>query len=104
MQLEVITRREDVMIRRLVLEPDEAMPWHTDACRRFSVVVRGERLRIEFRGGGEAVDVLVHPGLADWDLPEARVHRGVNVGATPYEEVVIFFLDPPGSEPQPPSP
>lgn len=53
MHVEVITRREDFLIRRLVLEPDEAMPWHTDACRH---------------------------------------------------EVVIFFLDPLGIEPQPPSP
>jgi len=27
-----------------VLEPGEAMPWHTDACHRFSVIVRGVRL------------------------------------------------------------
>lgn len=32
MQTEVITRRDDLMIRRLILEPAEAMPWHTDAC------------------------------------------------------------------------
>ena len=43
----------------------------------------------------------LHPGLADWDEPESRVHRGVNAGATPYEEVVTFFLDRPGAEPQP---
>jgi len=33
------------------------MPWHTDSCHRFSVVVRGERLRIEFRDTGERLVV-----------------------------------------------
>jgi quercetin dioxygenase-like cupin family protein len=100
-RLEVITQRDDLLIRRLVLEPGEAMAWHTDSCRRFSVVVRGERLRIEFRESGEQVGVAVHPGMADWDEPESRVHRAVNVGRTPYEEVVTFFLEAPGAEPQP---
>jgi hypothetical protein len=43
----------------------------------------------------------VHPGQAGWDEPDARVHRGVNTGAGPYEEVVTFFRDAPGVEPQP---
>lgn len=89
------------MIRRMVLEPGEAMPWHIDKCRRFTVVVRGEQLRIEFRDDGEVVAVPVHPGLADWEPPEGRVHRGVNAGAEPYEEVVVFFLDTPRGDPQP---
>jgi hypothetical protein len=100
MRLEVLTQRDDLVIRRLVLEPGDAMPWHTDACRRFSVVVRGDALTIEFRDG-ERVPVSVHAGLAGWDEPDARVHRGVNTGAMPYEEIVTFFLDPPGIEPQP---
>ncbi len=104
MQMEVITKRDDLVIRRLVLEPGEAMPWHTDSCLRFSVVVRGEQLRIEFRDTGAPVTVAVHPGMADWDEPDARVHRGVNAGTTPYEEVVTFFLDAPGIDPQPEHP
>jgi hypothetical protein len=98
---ETITRRDDLLIRRLVLQPGEATVWHADACRRFSVVVQGERLRIEFQDGGDALEVAVHPGLADWDEPNPRVHRAVNVGAIRYEEVVTFFLDAPGSDPQP---
>jgi hypothetical protein len=78
-----------------------ATPWHSDACRRFTVVVRGEKLRIEFRDAGDPVDVDVRPGLADWDEPEDRVHRGVNADSAPYEEVVMFFLQRPGMEPQP---
>jgi hypothetical protein len=39
--------------------------------------------------------------MADWGKPEARVHRGVNTGTTPYEEVVMFFLHAPGIDPQP---
>lgn len=101
MQMEVITKRDDLLIRRHILEPGEALPWHIDLCHRFTVVVRGERLHIEFRDTGEIAVVPVHPGLAEWDVPEARVHRGVNVGAVPYEEVIMFFLDSPGLDPQP---
>ncbi len=101
MRTEIITKRADLVIRRLVLEPGEAMPWHTDSCNRFSIVVRGEQLRIEFRDTGEPVMVAVYPGMADWDKPDARVHRAVNVGTTPYEEVVIFFLDTSGVDFQP---
>lgn len=98
---EVITDEHDLLVRRLVLEPGEAMPWHTDRCRRFTVVVRGDGLSIEFRDGGERVTVAVHPGLTGWDDPDDRVHRAVNSGTGPYEEVVVFRRDPPGVEPQP---
>jgi hypothetical protein len=101
MQSEVITRRDDLMIRRLVLEPGEAMPWHTDACQRFSVIVRGQYLTIEFRETGERLGVAVYPGMVGWDEPDARVHRAVNTGSTTYEEVVTFLLSVPGLEPQP---
>jgi hypothetical protein len=101
MRAEVITERDDLVIRRLLLEPGEAMPWHTDACHRFSVVVRGEQLRLEFRDTGEKVTVPVRPGPAEWDKPSLRVHRAVNAGASPYEEVVIFFREKPSTEPQP---
>lgn len=101
MRTEIITRRDDIVIRRMVLEPSEAMPWHTDPCRRFTVVVRGELLRIEFRDSGKSVEVPVKPGQADWDEPEPRAHRGVNAGATTYEEVVTFYLQHPGADPQP---
>lgn len=90
-----------MLIRRLILEPGEAMPWHADVCASFSVVVRGERLRIELRDSGDAMEVAVHPGMAGWDRPERRVHRAVNAGSGPYEEVVTFYLDPPGVDPQP---
>jgi hypothetical protein len=101
MIVETITARDDLLIRRVVLEPGEATAWHADACHRFTVVVRGDRLRIEFRDGGEPLFVDVRPGLVDWDKPEARVHRGVNAGSLPYEEVVAFFLSPHGIDPQP---
>jgi hypothetical protein len=98
---ETITARDDLIVRRLVLEPGEATHWHRDLCRRFTVVVRGEKLRIEHRDGGPDVFVATPPGAADWDEPTDRVHRGVNAGASTYEEVVIFFLGAPGLEPQP---
>jgi hypothetical protein len=91
----------DLLIRRLILEPGEAMPWHTDNCHRFSVVVRGDELSIQMRDTGERITFAVHPGLAEWDQPQARVHRGVNTGTVSYEEVVIFFLSRSGMNPQP---
>jgi len=101
MKSETITQRADLIIRRHILEPGEALPWHTDLCHRFTVVVSGEVLRIEYRDSGEIETFAVHPGLADWDAPQPRVHRGINIGKVPYEEVILFFIDQPDMEPQP---
>ena len=101
MKVETITQRADLIIRRHILEPGEALPWHTDRCHRFTVVVSGETLSIEYRDSGEVETFLVHPGLADWDAPQSRVHRGINTGTVPFEEVIVFFLDEPDTEPQP---
>ena len=101
MQTEVITRRDDLLIRRARLAPGEATPWHVDLTHRFTVVVTGDRLAIEYRDAGAAEAFAVHPGLADWDPPEPRVHRAVNVGAETFEEVVMFFLPDGVSDPQP---
>ena len=30
-----------------------------------------------------------------------RLHRAINVGQQPYEEITVFFLDQPGAVPQP---
>jgi hypothetical protein len=32
-------------------------------------------------------------GQVDWTEPSERVHRAVNIGQQPYEEVTIFFVD-----------
>lgn len=100
MTIEVISRRERLLIRRQVLEPGEAMYWHIDRCHRFAVVVRGSRLTIEYRDG-DAIELDVAPGMADWDASDARVHRAVNTGSEPFEEVVTFYLDADDQEPQP---
>ena len=92
MHIETITERDDLIIRRQVLQPGEAGPWHTDPHRRFSVVITGEALRIEFQGSPDVIDVPVHPGLAAWDEPELRVHRAVNTGGVVYEEIVTTYL------------
>jgi hypothetical protein len=97
---EFITKRDDLLIRRLVLEPGEAMPWRGQLPSLFRSR-SGEELSIEFRDTGEHMTVNVHPGMVGWDQPDARVHHGVNTGATPYEEVVTFFLDSPNRDPQP---
>ena len=101
MKTEVITEQETLVIRRMVLEPGEKMFWHRDACNRFTVVVSGDRLLIEYQDSSDRVEVTVQPGLADWEEPESRVHRTVNTGCEVYEEVVMFFRDSAEVEPQP---
>ena len=98
---EELIRRGTVLVRRLRLEPGEAMPWHRDPFHRVSVVLAGEALAIEARDGTELARVEVRPGQVDWDEPRDRIHRGVNVGAQPYEEVTVFLLDRPDAVPQP---
>lgn len=100
MSTETITSENRLLIRRMVLGPGEATGWHTDLCHRFTVVVRGSLLRIEF-AQDESVQVPVHAGLAQWDAPIAQVHQAINAGPGVYEEVVTFYLDAPGQEPQP---
>ena len=101
MLTELITERDSLIVRRLVLEPGEAMFWHTDNCHRFTVVVRGERLSIEFQDSDEVHEFEVCAGQADWDTPEDRVHRAINTGAATFEEVVTFYRDNALVEPQP---
>jgi hypothetical protein len=101
MKTETISQRADLLIRRHILEPGEALPWHRDLCHRFSVVIRGQALSIEYRDSGEIEIFEVHPGMADWDAPQSKVHRGINIGKVPFEEVIIFFLSEPEMEPQP---
>jgi len=98
---ETISERRDVIIRRHILEPGEALPWHMDLCHRFSVIIQGEAISIEYRESKEKKIIKVHPGLAEWDAPQAKVHRAINIGKVPYEEVIIFFIGNPVTEPQP---
>ena len=100
-QHEVISASDTLLIRRQTLLPGEATHWHRDVCRRFSVVVRGDRLEIEYRDGGAPLQLRTYPGEAAWDEPEPRVHRAINVGSVVFEEVVAFQLDQPGIDPQP---
>jgi quercetin dioxygenase-like cupin family protein len=101
---ERLFQRGTTLVRRLRLEPGEAMPWHRDPFHRVTVVLSGDGLAIEYRDGGESERFEVTPGQADWDEPSELVHRGVNVGEKPYEEVTIFFLDRPDAVPQPGEP
>ena len=101
MKNETITERDDLLIRRMVLEPGEATAWHLDACHRFTVVIRGTKLAIEFRDSGDVSAADVPDGAAGWDAPEPRVHRAVNQGSTAYEEVVTFYRSSAAIEPQP---
>jgi hypothetical protein len=104
MEDEVRYRRDRVLVRRLRLAPGEATPWHHDPYHRVTVIVGGAALAIEYRDGGASDQCAVVAGQVDWDEPTARVHRGVNVGADPYEEITIFFLDRPDAVPPPSDP
>jgi hypothetical protein len=45
------------------------------------------------RGGSSSHHVKVTSGQVDWEEPSDRIHRAVNVGDAPYEEITVFFLD-----------
>lgn len=98
---EVILRRGNTLVRRLTLEPGEAMPWHRDPYHRVTVVLCGDEIMIEHRDSSETHRIPVRAGQVDWDEPYESLHRGVNIGNIPYEEVVVFFLDHPDAVPQP---
>ena len=98
---EELIRRGTILVRRLRLDPGEAMHWHRDPFHRVTVVLAGDVLAIEARDGSELARFEVTPGQVDWDEPTDRVHRGVNVGSLPYEEVTVFLLDRPDAVAQP---
>jgi len=98
---EKISQHGTTLVRRLVLEPGEATPWHVDPFHRVTVVVRGDALAIELREHGNTTHVEVTPGMSDWDAPTDEEHRAVNVGRLTYEEIVVFFLDQPDAIAQP---
>ena len=90
---EIVLHHGTTMVRRLRLAPGEAMPWHRDPFHRVAVVLSGDVLSIEYRDGGESQRVEIRSGQVDWEEPSARVHRAVNIGKRPYEQVTIFLLD-----------
>ena len=98
---EILLQRGTTLVRRLRLEPDEAMPWHHDPFHRVTVILSGNALAIEFRDGEANQSFAIKPGQVDWDEPTERVHRGVNVGDHPYEEITVFFLNHSDDIPQP---
>ena len=101
MNIELITQSDEMVIRRMKLDPGEAMWWHIDTCHRFTVVISGSVLAIEYRDTGERIEFEVATGTAEWDQPETRIHRAINVGETVYEEVVTFFRAAAEVDPQP---
>jgi quercetin dioxygenase-like cupin family protein len=98
---EVLFHQGTTMVRRLRLAPGEAMPWHRDPFHRVAVVLGGDVLLIEYRDGGDSHRVEISPGQVDWEKPSERVHRAVNVGRQPYEQVTVFLLDQPDAVAQP---
>ena len=69
--------------------------------QRVAVVLKGDLLAIEYRDGGESQRVEVTAGQVEWEEPSAHVHRAVNVGTLPYEQVTVFLLDRPDAVAQP---
>ena len=98
---ELLLHHGTTMVRRLRLAPGEAIPWHRDPFHRVAVVLGGDALLIEYRDGGESHQVGISPGQVDWEEPTERVHRAVNVGKQPYEQVTVFLLDRPDAVAQP---
>jgi len=98
---EVLLHHGTTMVRRLRLAPGEAMPWHRDPFHRVAVVLSGDALSIEYRDGCESQRVEITQGQVEWEEPSARVHRAVNVGNQPYEQVTVFLLDRPDAVAQP---
>jgi hypothetical protein len=77
------------------------MPWHRDPFHRVAIVLGGDVLLIECRDGEESRRAKISPGLVDWEEPTERIHRAVNVGKKPYEQVTVFLLDRPDAVAQP---
>lgn len=98
---ETLHRRGTTLVRRMRLAPGETTPWHRDPFPRVTVVLTGDALAIEYRDGSPRDHFKLTPGQVDWDEPTERIHRGVNVGAQPYEEIAVFLLDRPDAIPQP---
>ena len=97
----VLHHRGTTLVRRQHLAPGESTPWHRDPFHRVSVVLSGDAIAIEYRDQSPSKHLVLQPGQVDWDEPTDRIHRAVNVGTGPYEEVTVFFLDQPGAIPQP---
>lgn len=97
---QILHHRGKYVLRRQRLQPGEATAWHRDPFHRVTVVLSGDRLRIEFRDG-ETLLWQVRVGEVDWSEPSDRVHRAVNIGEQVFEEVVTFFMDRDDADPQP---
>ena len=96
-----VEQRGTTLVRRMRLLPGESTPWHRDPFVRVTTVISGAMLAIEFRDGSPVEHVRVTPGQTSFEEPVQRVHRAVNAGSVPYEEVSVFFLDRADSVPQP---
>lgn len=101
MKEETLFQRGTTYVCRLQLATGEAMPWHRDPFHRVTVILSGDAIAIEYREGSEGQRFEVSLGQVDWDEPTDRVHRGVNIGDKPNEEITVFFLDHPDDVPQP---
>jgi quercetin dioxygenase-like cupin family protein len=98
---EIVFQHGTTMVRRLLLAPGEAMPWHRDPFQRVAVILRGDLLSIECRDGGETQRVEITSGQVEWEEPSTHVHRAVNIGRQTYEQVTVFLFDRPDAVAQP---
>ncbi|HEU4366859.1 MAG TPA: NUDIX domain-containing protein [Methylomirabilota bacterium] len=98
---EILHRGNNTLIRRQRLALGESTPWHHDHYHRVTLVLSGDAITIEYRDGRPEKRLSVRPGQVDWDEPTTLVHRGMNVGRQPYEEIALFLLDDADAHPQP---
>ncbi len=101
MSVTTIGQRGNTLLKRMRLLPGESTPWHRDPYERVTTVLTGGVLAIEFRDGSPVEHVRLTRGQATFEEPVDKLHRAVNVGTEPYEEVSVFFLDRPDAVPQP---
>jgi ADP-ribose pyrophosphatase YjhB (NUDIX family) len=99
---EILHRGNKTLIRRQRLALGESTPWHRDPYHRVTLVLGGDALTIEYRDRRPGKRLSIRPGQVDWDQPTTFVHRAMNVGREPYEEIAVFLLDDDDAHPQPP--
>ena len=58
MIVDTLAEETNLVIQRLKLDPGEANYWHSDNCLRFSVVVSGSRLAIEYKDSGDINELV----------------------------------------------
>jgi hypothetical protein len=85
----LIFENDQVRVFRNKMSPGEREKWHEHACAGRAVVfLTPASSRIE-AANGETSPLQAGPGEARWFDGAAAKHRGMNIGARPWEMVVV---------------